>query len=122
SATDAQIPDDITINFAATAGDADTLDSLDSTEFALVVDFPSVPACLTEENGDAVFEGCNVHIRSGSGGTDDGGAVRHSKRDFCTPLALAPLRKAVAAAPGSGKQRGGWQRDWGRRGGEEPLP
>jgi hypothetical protein len=41
SATDAQIPDDITINYAntagsaSTAGNADTLDTLDSTDFAL---------------------------------------------------------------------------------------
>lgn len=36
----------------------------------------------------------------------------HSKRDFCAPLAVAPLRKAVAVTPGSAMQRGGWQRAW----------
>jgi hypothetical protein len=36
----------------------------------------SVPACLTAAaNGDVVFEGCNVHIRSGAGATDDGGVL-----------------------------------------------
>lgn len=33
SATDAQIPNDITINYATSAGNADTLDGLDSTSF-----------------------------------------------------------------------------------------
>ncbi len=34
TATDAQIPDNITVNYAATAGDADSLDGIDSTGFA----------------------------------------------------------------------------------------
>jgi len=33
TATDAQIPDDITVNYAAAAGDAGTLDGVDSTQF-----------------------------------------------------------------------------------------
>ena len=91
AATDAQIPDNITINFAATAGDANTVDGLegiDLEESAEIVSsiathaaipdahhtvpvIPLLPTCLSEDvNGDVVFEDCNVHIRSGSGATD----------------------------------------------------
>jgi len=98
TATDEQIPDDITIHYATSAGDADTLDGMDAMELAPLshnhdaqyyekADVDSLIAALesriaqledllegvTRTGQDIEFSGVNVHIVNGQGTTD--GAV-----------------------------------------------
>ena len=83
SVTDAQVPDDITVNYAAAAGDAATLDGQDSSAFAdasyvaaleaRIAALEALLAGVTRAGDDITFSGSNVHIVSGSGATD--GAV-----------------------------------------------
>ncbi len=48
-----------------------TLDQAGIEALGFVTGAHTTPACLTADaNGDAVFDGCNVHIRNGSGTTD----------------------------------------------------
>ncbi len=94
TAADAQIPDDITVNYATAAGNADTVDGQDSSEFAAaghdhdgryysqttvdalearIAALEALFAGVTRAGDDITISGANVHIVSGSGTTD--GAV-----------------------------------------------
>ncbi|MFC1889292.1 hypothetical protein ACFL4G_06005 [Thermodesulfobacteriota bacterium] len=98
TATDAQIPNNIAIDYAATAGDADTVDGQDGSAFAdaahahdeqyyskaevdtfvsdlqtTIDELTTLLAGVTRVGNDIVFSGANVHIVNGTDTTD--GAV-----------------------------------------------
>ncbi len=80
AATDAQVPDDITVNYAAAAGDADTVDGEHAAAFAdasyvaaleaRIAALEALLAGVTRDGNDITFSGANVHIVNGSGSTD----------------------------------------------------